>query len=100
MIILFKYEEFGPGMGYPSIREHLRKEPYVEKEKILEYMKKGRVHMVSGQRMKDIFTGEPIEGEMLFMDDGKYSWTSKMIYYVEKYDLELPEDFFAHILNS
>ena len=100
MIILFKYEEFGPGMGYPSIRNHLMNEPYEEKEKIIEYMKKGHVHMVNGSRMKDVFTGEPIKGEMLFMDDGKYSWTSKLIYYVDKYNLELPEDFIDHILNQ
>ena len=43
MIILFKYEEFGPGMGYPSIRDHLRNEPYEEKEKIIDACKDAEV---------------------------------------------------------
>lgn len=100
MIILGKYEEFAPGMGFPSIKTDLQKEPYASKEKILEYLRNGNVHMVTASRIVDVFTGTTVNSELVFMDDGKYSWSSKIPYYVDKYNLKLPEDFEKHILNQ
>ena len=37
--------------------------------------------------------------EVIFMNDGKYSWTSTLIYYVEKYNLRLPLEFEKYVLN-
>jgi len=34
------------------------------------------------------------------MSDGKYQWRSDIIYYVEKYDLELPEEFVNYVLEQ
>ena len=100
MIILGKYEELAPGMGFPSIKKDLQKEPYETKAKILEYLRNGNVHMVTASRIVDVFTGTTVNSELVFMDDGKYSWSSKIPYYVEKYNLRLPEDFERHILNQ
>ncbi len=32
------------------------------------------------------------------MSDGKYEWRSDVIYYVDKYDMELPDEFIQHVL--
>lgn len=33
------------------------------------------------------------------MDDGEFVWTSEVIYYVEKYNLILPDEFINHVLR-
>jgi len=100
VIVLGKYEEFAPGMGFPSIKEDLHKEPYKSKDAVLKYLRKGKVHMVTASKISDIFSGKPTNEELVYMDDGKYSWSSKIPYYVDKYNLRLPEDFEKHVLNN
>ena len=39
MISLIMYDEFGPGMGLPSMRENFADAPYPEKERIIQYLK-------------------------------------------------------------
>ena len=100
MILLGKYEEFAPGMGFPSIKEHLQNEPYESKAEILEYLRNGNIHMVTASRIVDVFTSEKVNSELVYMDDGKYSWSSKLPYYVDKYNLRLPKEFEAHVLKQ
>ena len=56
--------------------------------------------MVTASRFNDIITGELTNRELVYMDDGEYSWSSKLPYYVEKYNLKLPEDFERHVLEK
>lgn len=100
MIILGKYDELTPGMGFPSIIPHLNKEPYEGKETILNYLNNGRVHIVTASRFIDVFTNKRVNRELVHMNDGEYFWTSKIPYYVEKYNLRLPEDFEKHVLEQ
>ena len=100
MILLGKYEEFAPGMGFPSINEHLQDEPYESKAAVLEYLRSGSVHMVTASRIVDIFTNEKVGSELVYMDDGEYSWSSKIPYYVDKYNLRLPKEFENHVLKQ
>lgn len=100
MIILGKYDEFAPGMGFPSIREYLQNKPYKSQEAILQYLMSGNIHMVTASRFNDVITGELTDRELVYMDDGKYSWSSKLPYYVEKYNLKLPEDFERYVLKK
>lgn len=100
MNILGKYEEFAPGMGFPSLKEHIKSEPYNHQAAILKHLKSGNVHMVTASRIVDVLSGETTNIELVFMNDGKYSWSSKIPYYVEKYNLRLSKDFEDHVLNS
>lgn len=100
VIIIGKYAEFAPDMGFPSIKDHFQKEPYKSKAAVLKYLNSGNVHMVSASKIVDVFSGENTNIELVFMNDGKYSWSSKIPYYVDKYNLRLPEDFEKHILNN
>ena len=99
MILLGKYNEFAPDMGFPSMKEHFQDEPYKGKTAILEYLLNGNVHMVTASRITDVFTGEKVGTELVYMDDGKFSWSSKLPYYVDKYNLRLPEEFEKHVLK-
>lgn len=100
MIIIGKYNELAPNMGFPSIKDYLQKEPYKSKDAILKYLRNGHVHMVTASRIVDVISGKTTNIELVFMDDGKYSWSSSIPYYVEQYHLRLPEEFEKHILNN
>ena len=100
MIILGKYEELSPGMGFPSIMDALEKEPYPNKEIILQYLHSGHVYLVTASRFNDIFTGQSARRELYCMTDGKYSWSSTIPYYVEHYNLRLQKDFEEHVLAN
>ena len=100
MFILGQYDEFSPGMGFPSIHGFLQQKPVPNKEIILEYLYKGNVHMVTASFFTDFFTGKQVKRELVFMNDEKYSWSSKVPYYVDKYNLQLPEYFVTHVLQK
>lgn len=99
MISLIRYDEFGANMGLPSIKHSFQSESYEGQDEIIEYLNNGNVTMVSTGYDSDIVTGERIKREKRFMNDGKYSWTSTLIYYVEKYNLRLPKEFEKHVLK-
>ena len=100
MIILGKYNEFAPNMGFPSIKDYLQKEPYKSKEVILKHLHNGNIHMVTASRIVDTISGETTNIELVFMDDGKYSWSSAVPYYVDQYNLKLPQEFEEHVLMN
>lgn len=69
------------------------------KDKVLEYMKHATVIAAAPGRVRDIFTNKPVPGEMLAYSDGSYYWGSEAIYYFDRYNLKLPEEFINHIVN-
>lgn len=34
------------------------------------------------------------------LEDDKYAWRSDLIYYFEKYNLKLDDDFIAHVMSK
>ena len=100
MISLIQYDEFGKNMDLPSIKDSFNKGKYDGQSKIIDYLKKGKVTAVSMGKVFDVFTGKEIMHENKLMNDGMFSWTSALIYYVENYNLRLPEEFEKHVLNS
>ena len=99
MILLGKYDEFASGMGFPSIKDFISDTPYKNKDIIISYLNHGLIHMVTTSLFIDIFTGEQTYRALFYMDDGTYSWSSKLPYYVEKYNLRLPKDFEDHAIK-
>lgn len=100
MILLGEYEELAPGMGFPSMKDFLQDAPYERQSSIVDYLNSGNVHMVTATTFTDVFTGERVKRELVYMDDGVYSWSSKLPYYVAKYNLCLPAAFEAHVLSQ
>ena len=50
--------------------------------------------------ISDIFTGDTISYENRVLGDNEYVWSDELIYYVEKYNAKLPNEFVNHILKS
>lgn len=99
MITIGQTCELDKDSQYPSIRELINK-PIREKSKVIEYMRKSKVIAVAPARVRDIINPDNKIPELFLMTDGKYEWRSDVIYYVEKYDMELPKEFIEHVLNE
>ena len=100
MISLIRYNEFAEGMGFPSIKDSFEKNKYYGQDKIVDYLKNGKVVMVSTGYVTDVVTGDLIMQTKTFMNDGIYSWTSTLAYYVERYNLRLPNAFEEYVLSK
>jgi len=96
MILIGEIQELLKNDKYPSIKTLIHK-PMKEKEQVIEYMKKSKVIAAAPAIVRDVLNPEIKIPELLLMSDGKYQWRSDIIYYVEKYDLELPEEFVRHV---
>lgn len=100
MKILNLYDEFGRGMGFPSMKEFFQSEKYENQDKIVRYLRTGEPCMVQTMLPRDVFTGEPLGIEKYFINDGEYIWNSDLAYYVEKYNLKLSDEFTQHVLTK
>ena len=100
-LLLLQYEEFAPpGSGFPSITKFFQQAPYPGKDRIVAYLKLGDVHMCCPGYDRDVITGEIIRPAICHMDDGRYAWTSDLIYYVEKYNMRLPAEFERYVMEE
>ena len=97
---IFEFDEYGPGMGFPSIKESMLDKPYEGMDQIIAYLKKGKKTYAAAGRAYDFFTGEVIPGERCGMTDGIFSWISSLAYYVEKYNLKLSPEFEEYVLKQ
>jgi hypothetical protein len=94
------YNEIAAGHNFPLMKDSLQAEPYRHKNEIAKYLRSGNVEFARVSRAKDVFTGEIIPHEALFMNDGVFCWSSELAWYVEKYNLRLPKEFEDHILKN
>jgi hypothetical protein len=72
--------------------------PIKDKTKVLEYMKHSETIAACPSIIKDILDPNVHLASHYVMGDTKYQWNSYVIYYVEKYDMALPDDFIEHVL--
>ena len=100
MILLGEYEELAPGMGFPSMKDSFESEPYTTKETILNYLRAGKAHIATAARIVDVYSGENTFQPLLHLNDGEYTWTTKLIYYIDKYNLRLPSEVEQNILSK
>ena len=99
MIILGRYSEIYKSDEYPHISDDIH-HPCEHKEKILKYMKSCVSSSSAPAVLTDVFTGDKINVPLECKSDGVYGWRTDYIYYIEKYDLKIPEDFVQHVLNK
>ncbi len=99
MIVIGQTREVYKDDKYPSIGEIVGK-PIKEKDKILSYMKNCKISSVSPAIVTDVINPKKKINELYCMTDGTYGWRSDVIYYVEKYDMALPDEFVQYVLNQ
>lgn len=84
----------------PSIMDSINR-TITEKEKICNYLENGEVLAACSRIVTDIITPEKgIIGAPDDMTDGVYLWPADLAYYVNEYNLKLPDEFIAHMKNN
>lgn len=96
---IVKFRELN-GNEYPSIQSMISSIKDAEKDIIVEYLKSGKHIAESPSRLTDLITGQPIGIPLSMQSDGQYSWRSDVVYYYEKYNIKLNDDFVAHVLKK
>lgn len=84
------------GSEYPKLAEQCESGYYKDVAAVAQYLRSGESVAESPGILRDVLTGARIPERLSYLTDGKYAWRSDLAYYVEKYNLRLPEDF----LNS
>ena len=100
VIVIGKFKETYNDDKYPSIFSAVRDEAPENKSKILGYMKTARVEARAPGYLYDRINQDAIILKPACYTDGVYAWRSDVIYYYEKYNIELPEDFITHVLRK
>ena len=63
-------------------------------------MKSGIIYGAKPEILYDAFSDKPIPYESLVVTDGKYKWTTELLYYVENYNMILPSTFVENALKN
>lgn len=84
-----------------SLKKNINLIPQVDKEKILDYLTSGHAWIISPGVVKDILSHEDIViGAPNILTDGVWAWPEDLIYYIRKYNVTLPDDFFHHMIKN
>ena len=72
-----------------------------DKPRVVEYLRANELVAMCAGWMTDRRTGKQVAGwRPNFRTDGVYAWGESLAYYVDKYNLELPPEFLAHIYKE
>lgn len=101
MIVIGKFKETYNDNRLASIFDAVHDSPPPEKDKVLKYLKSGKAGAMSPSILYDrVSNGAGIIKNPVCYNDGVYAWRSDVIYYYEKYNIDLPDDFIKHVLRK
>lgn len=83
----------------PSLKESRGRRSPENKGLVVQYLRAGVRIGIAVARDRDIFDPSKSETRTL-MTDGKFAWPGITAYYVERYDVELPEEFERHMAEA
>lgn len=82
----------------PSLRDAVNESPSQDRDRIAGYLRAGSVFAATGMGVDDVMDPERTNvAELMTMTDGEWEWPSDLVYYVEEYNVALPEDFVDHM---
>ena len=96
---LLNWREFG-AISAPSIKSAFENTPYNGIDRIVRYLEEGRVHLSAAGVGVDALTGKQVMHKKEILDDGEYSWSSMLPYYVKTYNMRLPKAFEDKVLRN
>jgi len=82
-----------------SMKDDFKAAPSPFYREIITYLKNGKVTLVAPSCAVDVISGERIDRTNCIMTDGEYTWSNMLIYYIQKYNLELPGEFVNKIMS-
>ena len=74
---------------------------HAQKENVLGYLRDGeQLILVAGIVRDPLDPKRPIIGSPHILTDGTWAWSADVAYYVEKYNLRIPDDFVEAMRNN
>lgn len=71
------------------------------KSEILEYLKNGETIAVTMNIIESLYEGDNnIIGGVTYLTDGKWIWPNYLIYYLEKFNIEINNEFVDYVLEK
>jgi len=100
MIYIGRYKETKNNDKYPSLKESVRVLPSEQKKAILSYLRNEKyIRAAIPAVSRDYFTNAHFNEKCLLYSDGEYCWDYNVIYYFEKYNIDLGDAFTNHVLK-
>ncbi len=96
--IMALWKEFNQDVE-KSMKDDFQAAPSPFCKEIITYLENGKVTLVAPSCAIDVISGERIDRTNCIMTDGEYSWSNTLIYYIQKYNLELPGEFVNKIVS-
>lgn len=84
----------------PRLAECRGKRLVEHKAEVVAYLRSGRSYIFSPGFDRDFFDETKRADTRSLVTDGVYTWPSLLAYYVECYDVELPQDFEEHMRSN
>ncbi|MEV4704049.1 hypothetical protein [Actinoplanes sp. NPDC049316] len=97
------YREIHPDSTLPWLRERSGTRRTRSEAEIVAYLRSG--HMISAvmEGSRDVFDDTPFpegSGCSSFLTDGAWVWRNDLSHYVEKYHVQMPDEFVRHLVES
>ena len=87
------FKEFETFENIGSIKEYLVDEVAYSKSAVIDYLKRGKRQASCSREIKDPVTNEVLAKDFSAYTDGEYYWIDILPYLIDKYNIDLPEEF-------
>lgn len=98
------FREFYPDhASLPSLREQAGTRRIRSEERIVGYLRSGHMLAAVMEGMHDIIDGTPFaegSGCSSLYTDGVWVWRQDLPHYVERYHVQVPDDFVRHLVEA
>ena len=98
MKIIGKYRELYKDSSFPCLKDNISETPIPGKDIILKHLRSGEIVAVSPSFITDVISGKKTKNQLMMMTDGVFEWRSDIVYYFDKYNLKLPDNFINTVL--
>ena len=82
-----------------SIKQFIVSKVNYDKKKILDYLQNGKKEAICPKPTYDIISGKMISTSFTVLTDGEYIWKNDLPYYVDKYNIKLPQSFIEKVIG-
>lgn len=87
--------------SYPAMSDSFSDIAVPNKKVIIDFiLGAGSVDLATSAQATDVYTGEQLPMYDNTRTDGVYTWGEDLAYYVDRYNLMLPDDFVEHIMTT
>ena len=85
---------------YPSIYDCMSEDGMQHKSEIVNYLRSSHIEVATTSPARDVLTGEQLPFADVGLCDDVYRWGIDLPYYIEKYNVVLPDEVIEHILEK